>query len=211
MNLDHDLEALLGDPALWHDPGPELRAAVLRAASGTDPVAALAPAPEGVRRTGSRRRGATAVPGGGRPWAPARPWWSPPRWVLVPGLAGVLAVAVAVGAVLRPSEPQRAELALAAADGTVVLVADVTANDAGWRLDVDARGLPALADGRVYEVRVDVDGREVSAGTFRAGDRVTLWSGVERLGGRTVTLLDVPATPGGPPDRIVALRAGGAR
>ena len=58
--------------------------------------------------------------------------------------------------------------------------AKITHNDAGFRIALDAHGLPALKDGQYYEAWLKNDAGElVAIGTFSSSDgRVTLWSGV---------------------------------
>jgi hypothetical protein len=57
--------------------------------------------------------------------------------------------------------------------------ATLTKTTSGWRIELDASGLPRLDDGRFYEawLRND-DGVLVPVGTFNDGRNVTLWAGV---------------------------------
>ena len=49
----------------------------------------------------------------------------------------------------------------------------------GWRIEIDASGLPRLDDGRFYEAWLkNADGVLVPIGTFNEGRNVTLWAGV---------------------------------
>lgn len=49
----------------------------------------------------------------------------------------------------------------------------------GWRIDLEASGMPRLADGRFYEAWVrGTDGALVPIGTFNEGTNLTLWAGV---------------------------------
>ena len=57
--------------------------------------------------------------------------------------------------------------------------------DSGWRIELDASGLPRLDDGRFYQawLRND-DDVLVPIGTFNEGRDVVLWSGVTPVGSR---------------------------
>jgi hypothetical protein len=57
--------------------------------------------------------------------------------------------------------------------------ATLTRTDSGWRIELDATGLPRLDEGRFYEAWLrNEDGVLVSVGTFNEPTNVTLWSGV---------------------------------
>ncbi len=115
-------------------------------------------------------------------------------------LAGASAVAAAavLGVVvfgLGPS-PERYHAALAGpqADGRATFTPTVS----GWRIDLDASGLPRLANGRYYEAWLrDRSGRRVAVGTFNEAHDVTLWAGVSPEVFRTLVVMRVPA--GGEP------------
>ena len=54
--------------------------------------------------------------------------------------------------------------------------------DSGWRIELDATGLPRLDNGRFYEAWLrNPEGILVSVGTFNEPTAVTLWSGVSPL------------------------------
>jgi anti-sigma-K factor RskA len=56
--------------------------------------------------------------------------------------------------------------------------ATLTKTSAGWRIQLEASGLPRLADGRFYEAWLrNADGALVPIGTFNEGPEVTLWAG----------------------------------
>jgi hypothetical protein len=72
------------------------------------------------------------------------------------------------------------ELAAAAEAPGASATVDVTQNDSGFRITLDAEGLPDLLAGEFYQgwLKNSV-GTLVPIGTFSSGDdRVTLWSGV---------------------------------
>jgi anti-sigma-K factor RskA len=103
-------------------------------------------------------------------------------------LAGVAAAAVAVltfafGLAVFESNTtgERFDAALAATD----LVPDAsgeatfTRTSSGWRIELDAAGLPRLESGRFYEAWLrNSKGVLVPIGTFNESRKVTLWAGV---------------------------------
>ncbi len=132
-------------------------------------AAADVDAPAGLRR---RVEVQQRVP---RAWAPGR--------VVLAGATAVAVVAVAVGVVVSRSgtSAQRFRAALAptelapGASGNATL----TKTTSGWRIELDAGGLPRLDDGRFYEAWLkNAAGVLVPIGTFNEGRNVTLWAGV---------------------------------
>ena len=106
-----------------------------------------------------------------------------PRRVVLVGAAAVAALVVAVGlAVFRSSSSaERFQAALAptrlspGASGEATL----TKTSSGWRIKLDATGLPRLEGTRFYEAWLrDAAGVLVPIGTFNEGRKVTLWAGV---------------------------------
>ncbi|MFL5938283.1 MAG: anti-sigma factor, partial [Gaiellaceae bacterium] len=60
--------------------------------------------------------------------------------------------------------------------------ATLTKTSSGWRIELDATGLPRLDDGRFYEAWLkNAAGLLVPIGTFNEGREVTLWAGVSPL------------------------------
>jgi anti-sigma factor RsiW len=114
------------------------------------------------------------------------------RLVAVGAAAGVAAVVVIGLAVFRSSSsPTRFQAALAAtalapgAKGEATL----TKTSSGWRIELDATGLPRLDGGRFYEAWLrDGSGVLVPVGTFNEGTNVTLWAGVSPELFKTVTV-----------------------
>ncbi len=156
------LAELLGDPSTWVEPPVALEDAVVHAVAAAEPGAARAD--HGKRHTAVAR----------------------PRRLIFAVAAAAAVVVVAAGALVAfagrgGSGPDfEGELAAAAeapgASGTV----DVTQNDSGFRITLDAEGLPDLLAGEFYQgwLKNSV-GTLVPIGTFSSGDdRVTLWSGV---------------------------------
>jgi hypothetical protein len=100
--------------------------------------------------------------------------------VAIPAAAVVAAVvAAAVAGWHAPAAPLRTALAGTALAPGARGKATLTRTRAGWRIELEARGLPRLDGGRFYEAWLrDARGRAVAAGTFNEGARVTLWAGV---------------------------------
>jgi hypothetical protein len=105
------------------------------------------------------------------------------RRLVVAGAAATAALGVAIGLVVFNSNPagQRFQAALAptgvvpGAKGEATL----TKTSSGWRIELDASGLPRLAGGRFYEAWLrNGAGVLVPVGTFNEGRNVTLWAGV---------------------------------
>jgi len=57
--------------------------------------------------------------------------------------------------------------------------ATLTKTTSGWRVELDATGLPRLDDGRFYQAWLrNPAGTLVPIGSFNEGQDVTLWAGV---------------------------------
>jgi hypothetical protein len=116
-----------------------------------------------------------------RTWAPAR---------LVPvaaAAAAVLAFAIGLAALRSGSSEERLYAALAGTGGSGQ--ATLTKTDSGWRIELDAAGLPRLEGVRFYEAWLrNANGVLVPIGTFNEGRNVTLWAGVSP---KTFTTLTV--------------------
>ena len=110
-----------------------------------------------------------------RPWAP--------RLVILAGAAAAAAAAVAIGLSVFSSgtSAQRFHAAL----GPTELVpgaggeATLTKTTSGWRIELDAKGLPRLDGKSFYEAWLRNEaGVLVPIGTFNEPQNVTLWAGV---------------------------------
>jgi hypothetical protein len=67
--------------------------------------------------------------------------------------------------------------------------ATLTKTSSGWRIELDATGLPRLDRGRFYEAWLrNAAGVLVPIGTFNEGRNVTLWAGVSPKDFRTLTV-----------------------
>lgn len=140
-----------------------------RAVALTRSAAAEVEAPAALRaRIEAQRRS------GRRPWRPA---------VVALGAAAAAAVALVVAFNVFDSgaSGERLYVTLAAtgsapgAEGEATL----TKTDSGWRIELDATGLPRLDDGRFYQAWLrNPAGVLVPIGSFNEGRDVTLWAGV---------------------------------
>ena len=116
-----------------------------------------------------------------------------PRRLVLIGAPAVAALAVGIGVVVIGSgtSSQRFHAALASTD----LVpgakgeATLTKTSSGWRIELDAKGLPRLEGGRFYEAWLrNSAGVLVPIGTFNEGRRVTVWAGVSPKDFTTLTV-----------------------
>jgi anti-sigma factor RsiW len=107
----------------------------------------------------------------------------PVRRLAVIGAAATAVLALAVGLTVfgSGSSAERFEVALAPtalapdAEGQATL----TKTSSGWRVELDATGLPRLEAGRFYEAWLrNAAGVLVPIGTLNEGRNVTLWAGV---------------------------------
>jgi hypothetical protein len=115
------------------------------------------------------------------------------RGLILAGAVVPVVLAIAVGVRVIDSgtsgESFRAALAptgaLPAADGD----ATFTKTDSGWRIELDATGLPRRQGGLFYEAWLrNAAGVLVPIGTFNEGRKVTLWAGVSPQDYPTLTV-----------------------
>jgi Anti-sigma-K factor rskA, C-terminal len=116
----------------------------------------------------------------------------PRRVVLVGAVAAAaLALAAVVGVFGSSTSAERFHANLAAtslAPGAAGR-ATLTKTTSGWRIELDARGLPRLDTGRFYEAWLrNAAGVLVPIGTFNEGRKVTLWAGVSPQQFATLTV-----------------------
>ena len=117
----------------------------------------------------------------------------PRRLPLLAGASAAAALAVAAGVVVfgLGSSPERYRAALAGPGATGR--ATFMQTESGWRIELDASGLPRLANGRYYEAWLrDGSGRRVAVGTFNEAHRVILWAGVSPKVFRTFAVTPEP-------------------
>jgi len=103
----------------------------------------------------------------------------------------VLAVAIGLSVFGSRSSGESFHAALAptgelpAAGGEATL----TKTTSGWRIELDATGLPRLDGGRFYQAWLrNADGVLVPIGTFNEGQDVTLWAGVSPKDIKTLSI-----------------------
>jgi Anti-sigma-K factor rskA, C-terminal len=116
-----------------------------------------------------------------------------PRRTALLGTAAAVIATVVVGIAVFASDPsgERFHAALAATSLVPAATgeATLTKTPSGWRIDLDATGLPRLDDGRFYEAWLrGADGVLVPIGTFNEGTKVTLWAGVSPKEFETLTV-----------------------
>src|SRR3954469_258216 len=170
-----ELRALLADPSVWAEPDASLEDRVVSAITteaSQRPGRPVASRPRSRPRSHSRSKG----------------------WTLaVVGVAAAALIAVAVTFSLRTtstSAPQFS-MALTATDLAPGAKGDatLTKTTSGWRIELDASGLPRLDNGRFYEAWLkNAAGVLVPIGTFNEGRDVTLWAGVSPKEFTTVTV-----------------------
>ena len=114
------------------------------------------------------------------------------RLVAVGAAAAVAAVVVIGLALFRSSSTQerfQAALAATALAPGAKGEATLTKTSSGWRIELDATGLPRLDGGRFYQAWLrNASGVVVPVGTFNEGTKVTLWAGVSPRVFKTVTV-----------------------
>ena len=108
---------------------------------------------------------------------------APRRLVLIgaTATAAVVAVAIGLGVFRADTDGEQFHAALAPTDLVPAASgeATLTKTSSGWRIELDAAGLPRLEDGRFYEAWLrNPEGVLVPIGTFNESQQVTLWAGV---------------------------------
>jgi Anti-sigma-K factor rskA, C-terminal len=146
-------------------------------------VALTRSAVEGVEAPAGLRRRIEAERSGRRAWGPGR--------LVAIGAPAAALVAAAIVAVVVTTSGTSGEHFRAALGATDLVPgasgkATLTKTTSGWRIELDATGLPRLDDGRFYEAWLKNEaGVLVPIGTFNEGRHVTLWSGVSPKKGFT--------------------------
>jgi anti-sigma-K factor RskA len=114
------------------------------------------------------------------------------RPVLIAAAAtAVLAVALGLTVFRSGTSPERFHAALASTDLAPGAKGDatLTKTSSGWRIELDATGLPRLDRGRFYEAWLrNSAGVLVPIGTFNEGRKVTAWAGVAPKNFTTLTV-----------------------
>ncbi len=165
------LADVLADSSTWAEPSAGLEDAVVRAVADAEPTTTTAGHPP--RAVTARRRR---------------------RRVLVSAMAAAAVIAIVVATVLvtrgGTSPDYEAQLRGTVSAPGAQASADITRNDAGFRITLDADGLPALRAGEYYQAWLkNAAGTLVPIGSFSSSDgRVTLWSGVSPKDFPTITV-----------------------
>jgi Anti-sigma-K factor rskA, C-terminal len=168
------LADLLADPSTWAEPSAGLEDAIVDAVANAQPTATMPLAP---RATGASHE-----------VAPRR------RRVVMSAVAAAAAIAIVVVTLVvsqdGASPDYAAQLSATGLAPGAHASADITRTDAGFRVTLDARGLPLLQTGEYYEAWLkDAADTLVPIGTFSSSDgRVTLWSGVSPKDFPTITV-----------------------
>ncbi len=172
-----ELRDLLADPTLWAAPPAgleDLVAAAIASEAGAGAAAPVVPVSARARRT-------------------------PVAWRLLGVAAAVLLVVGVAVSVSRRSGGgggERFSMALAAPAGAPAATgsAKLQRTDSGWRIQLQAPGLPRLDGGRFYEAWLrDAAGTLVPIGTFNEGTDVVLWAGVSPRDFPTLTVTEEAA------------------
>jgi len=165
------LADVLGDSSTRAEPGAGLEDAVVRAVADAEPTTTAPQAPT-ARSEPTRRR----------------------RRVLASALVAAAVIATLVATVLvtrgGTNPDYEAQLSAPGSAPGAHASADITRNDAGFRITLDATGLPALRAGEYYQAWLkNAAGTLVPIGTLSSSDgRVTFWSGVSPKDFPTLTV-----------------------
>ena len=170
------LADLLADPSTWAEPDPGLEDAIVRAVADAEPAmtTAVTPMAASERRRATPRRRSVAL------WAAAA----------AAVVAIVIATVVTVTGGGGASPDYRGELSATGVAPGAHATVDITRTAAGFRVALDARGLPRLESGEYYQAWLkNAAGTLVPIGTFSSSDaHVTLWSGVSPKHFPTITV-----------------------
>lgn len=157
--LDEDVRALLADDRLWGVPGADL----------ADRVVAVV-----------RSEAHDVSP---EPTAGVMPRWARPALLGAAAVVALMFGGIALFSAVDGTSTDEVVAAVLSPTGLVPGVdgrAEFTDVESGVSIELDAPSLPSLDGGWFYEAWVVVDdGRVVPVGTFRGGDGVGLWAGVE--------------------------------
>ncbi|HEU5268022.1 MAG TPA: anti-sigma factor [Jatrophihabitans sp.] len=181
MNDDERVAYLHGDPGARPDPAgrpglDDLRRLLADPAVWAEPDGSL----------GARVEAAVGARGRPPPGAHGVPWLA----YAIAGIAAVLLVAVAVGAVVsdRAAEPVHYAAVLVGTGSAPHASgrASLTRTPGGWRIELRATGLARRADGAYYQAWLGSErGALVPVGTFNQADgtqAIVLWAGVPPTG-----------------------------
>lgn len=174
------LRSVLSDPAIWAKPEPDLEerivGAITSAGEGSSDAA------QDLESSGSTADRDNVV----------RLRTRRIRYAILGAAAAVLlAVGLAVGLTNQGSQPVEFAASLRGTDLAPGASGEVTMTQTagGWRIHLQAEGLPRRDDGAYYEAWLKNDaGILVPIGTFNQPDDVTLWAGVPPSSYPTITI-----------------------
>jgi hypothetical protein len=168
------LAKLLADPSTWAEPSTGLEDTVVHAVADAAHTAtsSATPSAAGARHETAHTR----------------------RRIALPAVAAAAAIVVVVATLALTrggtSPDYTAQLSATVLAPGARASADISRNNAGFRITLDARGLPPLRAGEYYQAWLkNPTGELVPIGTFSSSDgRITLWSGVSPKEFPTITV-----------------------
>jgi hypothetical protein len=164
------LRGLLSDEAVWIEPRADMQERI---------VGAIASAAANSSDPGENQE--STAPGNGRENVVELRRWRGRYAILAAAAAVLLVVGVSIGLLNRGGDPIEFEATL---EGTALAPGasgevTMTRTESGWKIHLQAEGLPRLDDGAYYEAWLkNEDGVLVPTGTFNQPDDVILWAGV---------------------------------
>jgi len=174
------LRGVLSDPAVWAEPPPDLQERIVGAIADADEMPSETV--QEVERRGSPADRDSVV------WLRTRRI----RYaILGAAAAALLAIGLAVGLSNEGSQPVEYAASLRGTDlaPDASGEATLTQTEGGWRIHLQAEGLPRRDNGAYYEAWLKNDaGILVPIGTFNQPDDVTLWAGVPPSSYPTLTV-----------------------
>jgi hypothetical protein len=164
-----ELRSVLSDPAVWAEPQPDLQERIIGAIGSA-----------GERPSDTAQDLALSGPTADRDnVVRLRTRWT--RYAILSAAAVLLAVGLTIGLTNQGSNPDEFVASLRGTDLAPDASGEVTLiqTEGGWRIHLQAEGLPRRDNGAYYEAWLKNDaGILVPIGTFNQPDDVTLWAGV---------------------------------
>jgi hypothetical protein len=164
------LRGILSDESVWVEPHPDLQERIVGAIATARPSFSDSGEIQEPTTPADRRENVVEL-------RPRRTLY----WILGAAAAVLLVVGVSIGLMSRGGDPIEFQAALEGtelapeASGEVSL----TRTESGWKIHLQAAGLPRLDNGAYYEGWLkNEDGVLVPIGTFNQPDDVVLWAGV---------------------------------
>jgi hypothetical protein len=174
------LRGLLSDEAVWVEPQPDTQERI---------VGAIASAGANASTSGEDKEPSAQTDGRENVVELRRRWTF--YGILGAAAAVLLVVGVTFGLSSRGDEPIEFEASLQGTDLSPGASGEVTLTqtESGWKIHLQAQGLPRLDNGAYYEAWLkNKDGILVPIGTFNQPDDVILWAGVKPSSYPTLTV-----------------------